>query len=327
MITLLTGNPGAGKTAQLVEWLRTIYTDRPLYVQGLEGLSLAHEPVDAARWHLDVPDGSIVVVDEVQNVWRPRGPGHAPHDSVKALETHRHRGVDFFLTTQKPTLVDSNVRALVGRHVHIRDTGWLGRYIYEWPECSENLAWKTCHLKRKFKLPKKAFDLYKSSNLHTTVQKSRSMMPLITGALVLVAMLLVFLVYRTVASKVEAKPAAQAASAPGPALGSNVVRGQGVLSASELRASFVPRLAAQPNSAPAYDDIRKVVAMPRIMGGYCQAKQCHCFIQDGRRAPIDARACYEWLKNPPFDPYYLAPEARDRQDYSKRAAASASAPV
>ena len=40
MITLLTGAPGAGKTAQLVEWLRTLYADRPLYVHGLNGLKL-----------------------------------------------------------------------------------------------------------------------------------------------------------------------------------------------------------------------------------------------------------------------------------------------
>jgi zona occludens toxin (predicted ATPase) len=212
VITLITGAPGAGKTALLVEWLRTLYADRPLYVHGLNGLTLEHQPVDAAQWHTELPDGAVLVIDEVQQVWRPRGPGHAPPASVQALETHRHRGIDVFLTTQKPNLLDSNVRGLIGRHVHLRDTGWLGRWVYEWPECSENLAWKTCAIKRRYKLPKRAFDLYKSASLHTNAAKTKSMMPLITAGLVALAIVLAILVYRVVSR--QAAPAAPAATPP-----------------------------------------------------------------------------------------------------------------
>lgn len=211
MITLLTGAPGAGKTALLVEWLRTLYADRPLYVHGLAGLQLPHTPVDAARWHEDLPDGAVLVVDEVQQVWRPRGPGHAPSAAVQALETHRHRGIDVFLTTQKPNLLDANVRGLVGRHVHLRDTGWLGRRMYEWPECSDNLAWKTCPLKSKFKLPRKSFELYKSATVHSQAARGKSLMPVITGGLVVAFVGLAVMVYRTIAEKV--KPAETVADA------------------------------------------------------------------------------------------------------------------
>jgi zona occludens toxin len=338
MLTIFTGNPRSGKTASMVDLLIDLVEDRPLYVHaplpaerrpGItpfhEGLKLPHTTVHASEWHTVLPDGAVLVVDEVQDLWRPRGPGAAVPEAIKALETHGHRGIDIFVTTQKPKLVDANVRAMAGRHVHIRDTGWLGRYSYEWPEFSETLAWKTCHLKRRFKVPKRTFNVYKSANEHTKVERGRSMMPLITAALVSVAVLLCFMVYRTIAGKVETKPAAQAASAP--ALGSSIVRNGAPITARELRASFVPRIPAEPNSAPAYDEIRKVVAMPRIMGGYCQAGECHCFIQDGRRAPIDANACYHWLKDPPFDPYYVRPEVAERQDYSRRAAVAASAPI
>lgn len=226
MITLLTGAPGAGKTALLVEWLRTLYTDRPIYVHGLNGLTLDHFEVDGNQWHTELPDGAILVIDEVQQVWRPRGPGHAPPASVQALETHRHRGIDIFLTTQKPNLLDSNVRGLVGRHVHIRDTGWLGRWLYEWPECSENLAWKTCAIKRRFHLPKKAFGLYKSASLHSSAAKTKSLMPLITAGLIVLVLVLVWLVYGIIArntapaepspptpARVEAQQPQQAAAA------------------------------------------------------------------------------------------------------------------
>jgi len=223
MITLLTGAPGAGKTALLVEWLRTLYADRPIFVHGLDGLTLPHVPVDAAKWHTELPDGAILVVDEAQQVWRPRGPGHAPAQAVQEMETHRHRDIDIFLTTQKPNLIDANIRGLVGRHVHIRDTGWLGRYMYEWPECSENLAWKTCVIKSKFKLPTKAFGLYKSAVGHTGAARTKSMLPFITAGLIGLALVLAFLVYRAIASKtaprevpahLDAKPARDAAPVP-----------------------------------------------------------------------------------------------------------------
>jgi zona occludens toxin len=169
MITLLTGAPGTGKTAALVDLLRTIGADRPLFVFGLNGLKLAHVPLeDPTKWMEEVPDGAAIVIDEVQQVWRPRGAGKAVPDHIAALETHRHRGLDFFLTTQGPNLLDSNVRALVGRHIHLRDLGWLGRWWYEWPECADQCrtGWRSAPIKKRYKLPKRIFDSYTSASMH-----------------------------------------------------------------------------------------------------------------------------------------------------------------
>lgn len=169
MITLLTGAPGTGKTAAVVDLLRTVGADRPLFVFGLNGLKLAHVPLeDPTKWMEEVPDGAAIVIDEVQQVWRPRGPGKAVPDHIAALETHRHRGLDFFLTTQGPNLLDSNVRALVGRHIHLRDLGWLGRWWYEWPECADQCrtGWRSAPIKKRYKLPKRIFDSYTSASIH-----------------------------------------------------------------------------------------------------------------------------------------------------------------
>lgn len=166
MITLLTGVPGSGKTAALVDLLSRIAKDRPLYSFGLEGLKLSHEKLEPAKWHELVPDGSICVIDEVQDVWRARGPGTKPTPDIMALEVHRHRGIDFYLTSQKPRLLDSNVRDLVGRHIHLREMGMLGRWWYEWPECSEKVSWRTAPIKKRYKLPKAAFELYTSASQH-----------------------------------------------------------------------------------------------------------------------------------------------------------------
>src|SRR5256885_16044190 len=72
-------------------------------------------------WHETVPDGSVIIIDEVQRIWRPSGPGQKIPDMIALLETHRHRGLDFYIITQGPNLIHANVRALIGRHVHLRD--------------------------------------------------------------------------------------------------------------------------------------------------------------------------------------------------------------
>ena len=76
MITLITGAPGAGKTSSLVKLLRELAKGRAIYVDGIPELKVPHLPLDDAnRWPELVPDGSAVVIDEVQRVWRPSGPG------------------------------------------------------------------------------------------------------------------------------------------------------------------------------------------------------------------------------------------------------------
>lgn len=302
---LITGVPGTGKTAHVVDMLLGMDQARPLYVHGLNGLTIPHTPCDASKWHEDVPDGAILVIDEVQEVWRPRGPSHQPSDAVKALEKHRHRGVDIIMTTQRPSLLDSNVRGLVGRHIHLRDTGWLGRWMYEWPECSENLAWKTCALKRKYKLPARAFTHYKSASIQTERIKGRSPWLMMGLGFLALAAVVSFAVYRSVSARSsQAKPVEPT---PGFYTQSNVkaVAGAGgPLTAASMRASFVPRLLDAPETAPAYDDLRKVVRMRRVIGGYCRnGEGCRCFDQDGLDPGIPQAACFELVRNPKFDPY------------------------
>lgn len=202
MITLITGVPGTGKSAlALTLLLRVVYGSQPLsarlrrwlqgighrwfkelvaspaplaqarqvFVVGIPELKVPHDAwtyEQAQQWPELAPVGAAIVIDEVQKMWRPRGAGAKVPEEIKALEEHRHSGNDFFLITQKPRLLDSNVRDLVGRHVHIRDCGILGRWLYEWPECSENLAWRSAPIKRRYTLPRHVFTLYKSASLH-----------------------------------------------------------------------------------------------------------------------------------------------------------------
>ena len=307
MITLFTGSPGAGKTASLVDFLSTLPGDRPIFSDGLDGLQLPHTPVDANEWHDVLPDGAILVIDEVQRVWRPRGPGAKVPPSVAELETHRHRGIDVFVTTQSPRLLDANVRALVGRHVHIRDTGILGRYWYEWPECSESMNWKTCVNKKRIKLSRKAFELYKSASIHTTPVRGVPRALIIGIVALLIFTILAFGVYRIYKRTQEA-------NSPIPEIqhqqenSSNSDRNK--LNTSYVnksyiddRVDFIPRVSSRPESAPAFDHLRKINVMPVVAGGYCQGDRCVCITQQGTNPGISNDECREFVVSRRFDYY------------------------
>ncbi len=313
MITLFTGSPGAGKTASLVDFLSKLPGDRPLFVDGLNGLTLPHTVVDASNWHSELPDGAILVIDEVQRVWRPRGAGTKVPESVAQLETHRHRGIDVFVTTQAPRLLDSNVRGLVGRHVHIRDTGILGRYWYEWPECNDSMAWKTCINKKRISLPKKAFALYRSASLHTTPVRGvpRALIFGIIALLVFAA--LAYGVYNIIQrTQNGGKVPLSDVKSSQPANSSAVSSGQSLQLADSSagpiddRVAFIPRVSSKPESAPAFDHLRVVVTMPVVVGGVCMGEKCKCYTAQATDAGLSVDECRTWLKNRPFDPYVMA---------------------
>lgn len=204
MITLITGNPGSGKSALVVSMLLDEFRDRVAYVCGIPQLLVPHvawkygdverihegceitEGGHTDPVHFDI--GSVIVVDEVQKLWPVTGPSAKVPDAVKFLEVHRHFGVDLILLTQKPALLNKNVRSLVGRHIHIRDLSW-GRYLYEWAECRENPIEKSSRgeaIRRRFKPSNEALLAYQSATAHVKpVRRTPTAIPVAVGSLCL----------------------------------------------------------------------------------------------------------------------------------------------
>lgn len=116
--------------------------------------------------------GALLVIDEAQRHFRPRPSGSPVPDHVAALEVHRHQGLDIWLVTQRPGLIDANVRALVGQHVALRATS-LGRWKYVWPEVGdiESKNSRDNAARSRYKLPKHVFSLYKSAEVHTMTKQ------------------------------------------------------------------------------------------------------------------------------------------------------------
>lgn len=306
MITIITGAPGAGKTAALVMLLQETLavSGRQIYVHGIPDLLIPHEDLtEPDKWFETVPDGSIIIIDEVQTVWRPRGPGQKVPEHIQKLETHRHRGIDFYIITQGPNLVDSNVRALCGRHIHLRDIGFMGRWWYEWPECADQCrtTWKNAPIKKKYRLPKKIFGQYKSASLHVKPIRSFPKMFIVAMLALVAAGFLTYRAYVSISGKVKSPVSSTSSVAPGQPGGPPVSQAVRVGPVDEVT-DFLPRTYDRPWTAPAYDQLRKVVSMPTITGAICLDKKCQCF-HHHRVVQVPSAACYQWVLDNPFNPY------------------------
>lgn len=189
MIQLNTGVPGAGKTLSMVQslaaavarWEKHPEEARAVFVHGIPGLSLPHSPlpllsVSASSLGLaevvpdweKVPPGSLVIIDECQCAFPPRSTQSKPLPHVAWMNMHRHYGIDIWLTTQHPKLMDGSVRALVGRHQHFRRLfGGNRSLIYEFDACNDGLGGLKNAVKTYWSFPKKVFQWYKSSEVHT----------------------------------------------------------------------------------------------------------------------------------------------------------------
>jgi zona occludens toxin len=317
MITLFTGAPGSGKSAACVSLLSGLAAGRTIYANGIPDLGIAHEVLDdPTKWHQTVPDGSIIVIDEVQRIWRPRGPGQKVPDDIQALETHRHRGIDFYIITQGPRLVDSNIRALTGRHVHLRDVGILGRYWYEWPECADNCAtaWKNAPIKKRYRLPKAAFALYKSASVHIKPIRSIPWMLAVMVLALVITAAVTYRAYTSISGKLA--PTASAPAATLSDLKSPVSSQNSEPSPVDLVASFEPQIPGLAYTAPRYAEITKPTTAPYPAACLSMGSRCNCYTQQGTTLDVPSAICLQIVKGG-FFLDWMQPQAQDVQAKGK----------
>lgn len=316
MIELHTGGNGAGKTCEIVSRLMRI-KDRPIFVFGINDLKVPHEktppisewttlephPEDASLLvpTFTFPSNALVVIDEAQNVYRPRGTGSKVPDIVAAFEAHRSLGIDFWLITQHPSLIDSNVRKLVRRHVHYRPTA-LGRYAYEWPEATDPEKRSTA-VKRKYGLDKKAFSQYKSADVHTKIEHKKPIAVYILGAVLLSGSFIGYRIY----SRFEDKEVPAAAATATPAQPEARRGGSGPSGDSHkivTLADYVSPVSGRPEYASAYDELRKPKYMPVVSGCVQSKTACRCYTQQGTLLQDVADSeCKTFVKVGSFNPY------------------------
>lgn len=337
MITLITGTPGAGKTAYAVQQLQKLLaaSDRPVFVVGIPELQLPHElapppeqwvtvshdphtGVPVERWAF--PDGALIICDEAQTVYRPRPATSKVPAHVSALERHRHQGLDFWLITQSPNLLDANVRRLAGKHVHLRGT-WAGRKLLEWCEATDptSRSERSASVTRGYRLPKSVFGLYKSASLH--VEQSRRM-PLRLYGLGLGFLVMAgvgYYLYGSIAPRFDSHYYADAAPTSVGALHDVISSEPGAAPVRSVSPDdFKPRLLSFPETAPIYDEDRKIQQIPHVAGCVATADRCTCFTQQGTDAFLPVESCRGWLANRPFNPFTDPPASPSAPTFQPR---------
>lgn len=307
MIILITGVPGAGKTLNAIKLINEDdnFKNRPRFyfnVRGFNDDSFKELDKESALNWFNLPDHSLIFIDECQSLFPPRATGSKVPESVSQMNTHRHKGIDIILVTQHPTNIDAGLRKLVGRHIHFeRPFGSSRVRSLEWQRCV-NDPFDDFHQRKEAlvklaKLDKKYFHFYNSAEVHTHKFRVPPKLYLV-GVL---SVVIVFFGYRFLTgfgsdpvSNTD-KPAIVVTDDPVP-----IHSKKPAVSYVE---SLVPRVPGFPHTAPIYDQVYKVQSFPRPQCMYWhRTGDCRCFTQQATAIDTPYDICLDIVKKGYFDP-------------------------
>lgn len=338
MITLITGVPGSGKTlmavSDLAKKVDKEWAGRKIFIHGIPDLTIPTEPIpdghsiqDMHVW-LKWPEnnGSIVVIDEAQNIFPPRSAGSKTPEIVEWLHVHRHSGVDIILITQMPGRIDKQVRDLVGAHYHIHKTPLGVRMRYFWDYCENNPKSGMKNARPEvYKFDKKAFGLYKSAEIHTKVKTPKSRVLWVIPLALVVFGITSYMGYSllsgfgssekadsensSVSSFVDVpsddlkKTVKDKSVVAGQEMGGRIAPSQNKNLTEEM---LKPKIEGMVESKPLYDQIRQVKQLEYPVACISGGKTgCSCYSSQGTVIKeIDKKTCNDYVKNGmPFNPY------------------------
>lgn len=338
MITLITGTPGASKTLNAIDLVLNdpAFQDREVYVYNIHllapGKALGWQTIDleqAKTWY-ELPHGSVIILDECQDLFPPEKFGNKVPDHIRQLNTHRHLGVDLVLITQHPKLIDTKVRRLVGQHMHFkRQFGLQSATRFTFQECADDpndyFAQKAATKTRK-RFNKKLYGLYKSAEVHTHKRK----IPWLVWGLLGLAIVTGGLIYTAVTSfgnraqddqtPTTTQQDTAPAFTPAPRHTEN-----GPLTREQYLELWTPRVKGIPHSAPAYDDVYEVRDFPRPQ---CllreKTDQCRCYTQQATPLDVPEDQCRQIVANGYWDPTKEPPQLKRAANTQGKGQAQAS---
>lgn len=303
---LKTGTPGAGKTLFTIKEVeqRRVKEGREVFYWNIKELALPWKTLeDPKRWN-ECPPGSIIVIDECQDVFPARGAGQKVPDHVEAFAKHRHSGFDVYLITQHPMKIDRNIRADIETHTHLMrkfGTHWVTAHT--WKGVRENCdKTRKDSVSQQLKYPREVFAWYKSAEVHTHKFTVPWQLWLALLLPVVIGFCFWWIFYGRGASRTPspapvATPAVQAAATglPGPAGGRAVP-----VTPEALYASYKPRIAGLPHTAPRYDDLTAAVRAPLVVGCWLSESDGWCITQQGTRLKQPREFIQSFIANGQF---------------------------
>jgi len=308
-INFVTGLPRAGKTLWTLTQVkaRAEKENRAVYYCNIPGVTIPGwiELDHPDKW-LELPDGALIVVDELQDYWGKNAQGARVPLPILELSKHGKRGFDFYFITQEPNLVHTTPRDLCAYHYYVvRAFGANGAAVYKF----ERMQSRPDKVKSKGeKFPwlynKQAFTWYKSADVHNIkrqIPKKVLAIPFVLG----LAVLAIWGAFQFFGSTLDKAKGSKPASSN--VFGGAVAQGGGAgqqqqarapLTAAEYVASYRPRVEGLIHTAPAYDQLTAPKRVP--VPAACiemPSKGCKCFTQDATPYPTSAELCRQVVRS------------------------------
>jgi zona occludens toxin len=343
MLVIRTGKPGHGKTLNTIREVdQKAHTEgRVVYFHNINGLKPDQlqaqwfEFEDPEKW-FELPNDSIIVVDEAQGWFGARDPRARPPEHITRFETMRHQGHEVHLVTQDPRYLDVHLRRLCNTHIHywrVFKSAQLLRFESE--VVVEKVELKTSFKdadKKSLRLDKRYFGAYTSSNAKHHFQAKVPTKFILAICVLVGAGILVYRAYERY--NTEKAQAATATSAPAGSMVDQVRDTVGAfirpsadteqaapLTVEQYLGKRVPRVQDLPASAPVYDALTGPQTFPKpvciattdrdlIARNYKRMQVgdsdegltgCRCNTQQGTRLDVSFGFCMSVVQNGYFD--------------------------
>lgn len=318
MINLITGLPGSGKTLYMLNAVNNlaIKEGRTVYYHGIDELTLPWELMESPEEWVNLPSKSIIVIDECQSTFRPRAASVKPPLYVSEFETHRHKGLDFFLLTQHPMLIDGNIRRLAGKHYHVvRFFGFQKSTIHEFQSVRDNVDKNTKNsIATHFIFPKDVFNWYKSADAHTIKRRipMRLVLMVVLPLVLLGGLIYGYQVFKRMSDveTLKKNAAGQTLNNNGSPISGNSSQPIKLLTYAE---SHEPKFAGLPHTALIYAKVTEPITAPYPAACVSSKKRgCLCYTQQGTVMNLNDAVCKNIVANGMFLDWNL--EGQQKQD-------------
>lgn len=316
MMILLTGQPGHGKSAYMITRIVAYLKEgRDVYQHGIKNFNFdkantlhetarAHYLEDPTKWQ-DLPDGSVVVLDECYSAFPNRNPGAKVPEHVEKLATHRHRGFDFIFVAQQSIQIDPFMKGLFEEHIHVKKK--IGRYrkLLRWSSFQSNVK-SLCTDDQDWLMPSWPFEYFTSTVLNTSKNRIPKWIIVIGASVLVVVLLALFLRARFAERTAKSTAPASESAAPFAPRGTSGAGGAASLdqpkweTVTDYATAHLPRFGSMPWTAPVYDQ-RALTTDPQL---FCMSSHegqgangewldfsCTCYTEQGTLYEISQPEC------------------------------------
>ena len=333
MIYWWTGKPGAGKTLHAIDQLlkfkeqgRIVYACNVREFDYDKTGVLRMEPKDFRNWMEFLPDGAVALVDECyEHGMLPKMPASSTvPEHIRELAKHRHRGIDFIFVCQSPDKqCHTFVHDLIEWHTHVRrmfGTNVVQLRQFDRFEAHAEKAMPIAVKRGPLLRGKRSVGTYKSTEMDTTEKRVPwYVYAFIVGVPVVGGYM--YWLFSTMGERLGGErsvdaPAVQAAAVAGDGASATAPATSRHATVDEYVATFRPRIASQPWSAPVYDQKLSVSSEPPRLfcmfsqpgveadGTYGENSRCTCVTEQGTRYLLELVTCMHVARYGQYEPYY-----------------------